>query len=43
MAKYDVAKLNVAIDQLLAVSQNSRHRFLEASVDRATKSIALGR
>jgi hypothetical protein len=28
MVKYDVTKLNVAIDQLLAVTQNPRHRFL---------------
>lgn len=28
MAKYDVTKLNVAIDRLLAVTQNPRHRFL---------------
>jgi hypothetical protein len=28
MAKYDVTKLNVAIDQLLAVTTNPRHRFL---------------
>ncbi len=28
MAKYDVTKLNVAIDRLLATTQNPRHRFL---------------
>jgi hypothetical protein len=28
MAKYDVTKLNVAIDKLLAVTENPRHRFL---------------
>jgi hypothetical protein len=28
MGKYDVTKLNVAIDQLLAVTENPRHRFL---------------
>jgi hypothetical protein len=28
MPKYDVTKLNVAIDKLLAVTQNPRHRFL---------------
>jgi hypothetical protein len=28
VAKYDVTKLNVAIDQLIAVTQNPRHRFL---------------
>jgi hypothetical protein len=28
MAKYDITKLNVAIDQLLKVTENPRHRFL---------------
>jgi hypothetical protein len=28
MAKYDVTKLNVAIDKLLETTTNSRHRFL---------------
>src|SRR6516225_875698 len=28
MGKYDVTKLNVAIDRLLAVIENPRHRFL---------------
>src|SRR6516164_1855572 len=28
MGKYDVTKLNVAIDRLLAVTENPRHRFL---------------
>ena len=28
MAKHDVTKLNMAIDRLLAVTQNARHRFL---------------
>jgi hypothetical protein len=28
MARYDVTKLNVAIDRLLAVTQNPRHRFM---------------
>jgi hypothetical protein len=28
MVKYDVTKLNVAIDRLLMATQNSRHRFL---------------
>jgi hypothetical protein len=28
MAKYDITKLNVAIDKLLAVTTNPRHRFL---------------
>lgn len=28
MAKYDITKLNVAIDRLLAVTQNPRHRFM---------------
>ena len=28
MAKYDVTKLNVAIDKLLTVTENPRHRFL---------------
>jgi len=28
MARYDVTKLNVAIDRLLTVTQNPRHRFL---------------
>ncbi len=28
MAKYDVTKLNVAIDKLLQTTTNSRHRFL---------------
>jgi hypothetical protein len=28
MAKYDITKLNVAIDKLLAVTENPRHRFL---------------
>jgi hypothetical protein len=28
MAKYDVTRLNVAVDQLLAVTEDPRHRFL---------------
>jgi hypothetical protein len=28
MPRYDITKLNVAIDKLLAVTQNPRHRFL---------------
>jgi hypothetical protein len=28
MAKYDVTKLNVAIDKLLETTTNPRHRFL---------------
>jgi hypothetical protein len=28
MARYDVTKLNVAIDRLLTVTQNPRHRFM---------------
>jgi len=28
MAKYDVTKLNVAVDRLLAATQNPRHRYL---------------
>src|ERR1700736_6369734 len=28
MARYDITKLNVAIDRLLAVTQNPRHRFM---------------
>jgi len=28
MPKYDITKLNVAIDRLLAVTENPRHRFL---------------
>ena len=28
MARYDITKLNVAIDKLLAVTQNPRHRLL---------------
>ena len=28
MAKYDVTKLNLAVDRLLAATQNPRHRFL---------------
>jgi hypothetical protein len=28
MAKYDVTKLNVGVDKLLAVTTNPRHRFL---------------
>ena len=28
MARYDVTRLNVAVDQLLAATENPRHRFL---------------
>jgi hypothetical protein len=28
MAKFDITKLNVAIDKLLAVTENPRHRFI---------------
>ena len=34
MPKFDITKLNVAIDKLLETTQNPRHRFLLQSYSR---------
>ena len=34
MPKFDITKLNVAIDKLLEVTENPRHRFLLQSYSR---------
>jgi hypothetical protein len=43
MPKYDVTKLNVAIDKLLAVTPDPRHRFLLQAYSRHRYLEAAGR